>query len=174
MRKEFNKLANVLERYDLTEYGDELDIALKNLKDKIDEVEKRLKIVDKTAREIELAISKYTESVDGNEAFKMSVDNHDVILRGSHDIMITTDLGDDEPIKNDWYGMFNKEKKEKSDENFIPLKDEIDRYQVVEEIISKLKMIDVDGETMEYILNKVGMSEQMHSQLSKKFTLYDI
>jgi|LauGreDrversion4_2_1035121.scaffolds.fasta_scaffold112345_4 hypothetical protein len=174
MRKEFNKLANVLERYDLTEYGDELDIALKNLKDKIDEVEKRLKIVDKTAREIELAISKYTESVDGNEAFKMSVDNHDVILRGSHDIMITTDLGDDEPIKNDWYGMFNKEKKEKSDENFIPLKDEIDRYQVVEEIISKLKMIDVDGETMEYILNKVGMSEQMHSQLSKKFTLYDM
>ena len=174
MRKEFNKLANVLERYDLTEYGDELDIALKNLKDKIDEVEKRLKIVDKTAREIELAISKYTESVDGNEAFKMSVDNHDVILRGSHDIMIATDLGDDEPIKNDWYGMFNKEKKEKSDENFIPLKDEIDRYQVVEEIISKLKMIDVDGETMEYILNKVGMSEQMHSQLSKKFTLYDI
>jgi hypothetical protein len=104
----------------------------------------------------------------------MSVDNHDVILRGSHDIMIATDLGDDEPIKNDWYGMFNKEKKEKSDENFIPLKDEIDRYRVVEEIISKLKMIDVDGETMEYILNKVGMSEQMHSQLSKKFTLYDM
>jgi hypothetical protein len=174
MRKEFNKLANVLERYDLTEYGDELDIALKNLKDKIDEVEKRLKIVDKTAREIELAISKYTESVDGNEAFKMSVDNHDVILRGSHDIMIATDLGDDEPIKNDWYGMFNKEKNGKSDENFIPLKDEIDRYKVVEEIISKLKMIDVDGETMEYILNKVGMGQQMHSQLSKKFKLYDM
>ena len=35
MRTEFNKLANVLERYDLTEYGDELDIALKNLKDKV-------------------------------------------------------------------------------------------------------------------------------------------
>lgn len=70
--------------------------------------------------------------------------------------------------------MVNKEKIKKSDENFIPLKDEIDRYKVVEEIISKLKMIDVDGETMEYILNKVGMSQQMHSQLSKKFTLYDI
>ena len=171
MRAEFNNLVETMNRYDLYQKDDEVGMALTELEQKIAEVEKRLKIVDKTAREIELAISKYTESVDSNEAFKMSVDNHDVILRGSHDIMIATDLGDDEPIKNDWYGMFNKEK---SDENFIPLKDEIDKYKVVEEIISKLKMIDVDGETMEYILNKVGMSQQMHSQLSKKFTLYDI
>lgn len=171
MRKEFNQLVETMNRHVLYQKDGEVGTALTELEQKIAEVEKRLKIVDKTAREIELAISKYTESVDSNEAFKMSVDNHDVILRGSHDIMIATDLGDDEPIKNDWYGMFNKEK---SDENFIPLKDEIDKYKVVEEIISKLKMIDVDGETMEYILNKVGMSQQMHSQLSKKFTLYDI
>ena len=174
MRKEFNQLVETMNRHVLYQKDGEVGMALTELEQKIAEVEKRLKIVDKTAKEIEIAIGKYTESVDSNEAFKMSVDNHDVILRGSHDIMIATDLGDDEPIKNDWYGMFNKEKKEKSDENFIPLKDEIDRYQVVEEIISKLKMIDVDGETMEYILNKVGMSEQMHSQLSKKFTLYDM
>ena len=174
MRKEFNQLVETMNRHVLYQKDGEVGMALTELEQKIAEVEKRLKIVDKTAKEIEIAIGKYTESVDSNEAFKMSVDNHDVILRGSHDIMIATDLGDDEPIKNDWYGMFNKEKKEKSDENFIPLKDEIDRYQVVEEIISKLKMIDVDGETMEYILNKVGMSEQMHSQLSKKFTLYNI
>ena len=171
MRKEFNQLVEKMNHYDLYQKDDEVGIALTELEQKITEIEKRLNIVDKTAREIETAISKYTESVDSNEAFKMSVDNHDVILRGSHDIMIATDLGDDEPIKNDWYGMFNKEK---SDENFIPLKDEIDKYKVVEEIISKLKMIDVDGETMEYILNKVGMSQQMHSQLSKKFTLYDM
>ena len=38
----------------------------------------------------------------------------------------------------------------------------------VEMIISTLKEIDVDGETMEYILDQVGMSEQMASQLGDK------
>jgi hypothetical protein len=36
---------------------------------------------------------------------------------------------------------------------------------MVEEIISMLKHIDVDGETMQYILEKVGMEEQMLRQL---------
>lgn len=36
----------------------------------------------------------------------------------------------------------------------------------VEEIIEMLKIIDVDGETMEYILDKVGMTEQMLHQLT--------
>jgi hypothetical protein len=36
----------------------------------------------------------------------------------------------------------------------------------VEMVINTLKDIDVDGETMEYILDKVGMSDQMASQLS--------
>ena len=36
---------------------------------------------------------------------------------------------------------------------------------MVEEIIAMLKHIDVDGETMEYILDKVGMRDQMLSQL---------
>ena len=259
MRAEFNKLANVLESIDIF---DELDIALKNLKDKIDEVEKRLKIVDKTAREIELAISKHTESVDSNEAFKMSVDNHDVILRGSHDIMIATDLGDTEPIENDWYGMFTKVDNEVAfeffsswgsitcnkkgkvievigdeyingernylydieefdvdeyskfciennltngecedilsigfrkkngeydrpdkrwrEETYLGITDEVKNepptelcktpqtHEFVKDIIAKLKVIDVDGETMEYILEQVGMSEQMLKQLSKK------
>lgn len=263
MKAEFNKLANVLERYDLTEYGDELDIALKNLKDKIDEVEKRLKIVDKTAREIELAISKHTESVDSNEAFVMNVNDHDVILRGSHDLMIVTDLGDDEPIKNDWYGMFtpidnepyltlgsswgsitcnkkgnivevigdefiygernylhdiesidvaeylkflkdnniefygeadilavgfrrkdgeyDRADKKWRDEMYLgvteeELKDEPptelcktpQTHEFVKDIIAKLKVIDVDGETMEYILEQVGMSDQMLRQLARK------
>ena len=88
MRAEFNNLVETMNRYDLYQKDDEVGMALTELEQKIAEVEKRLKIVDKTASEIELAISKYTESVDSNEAFKMSVDNHDVILRGSHDIMI--------------------------------------------------------------------------------------
>jgi hypothetical protein len=37
---------------------------------------------------------------------------------------------------------------------------------MVEEIIEMLKHIDVDGETMEYILKAVGMEEQMQQQLT--------
>jgi hypothetical protein len=36
---------------------------------------------------------------------------------------------------------------------------------MVEEIIGMLKHMDVDGETMEYILDKVGMKDQMLGQL---------
>ena len=114
MRKEFNQLVEKMNHYDLYQKDDEVGIALSELEQKITEVEKRLKIVDKTASEIELAISKYTQSVDNNETFKMSVDNHDVILRGSHDIMIACDLSDDEPIINDWYGLFIEVKHEVS------------------------------------------------------------
>ena len=36
-------------------------------------------------------------------------------------------------------------------------------------IIEQLKEVDVDGEQMEYILEKVGMDEQMYKQLSNTF-----
>ena len=42
----------------------------------------------------------------------------------------------------------------------------------VDLIIKLLKDIDVDGETMEHILNKVGMEEQMFRQLIKKAEKY--
>jgi len=35
----------------------------------------------------------------------------------------------------------------------------------INRIIEALKQIDVDGETMEYIIDSVGMTEQMHRQL---------
>lgn len=37
--------------------------------------------------------------------------------------------------------------------------------QKVDQIIQQLKDIDVDGETMQYILEQVGMDDQMHRQL---------
>ena len=37
--------------------------------------------------------------------------------------------------------------------------------QTVETIINMLKNIDVDGETMEYIIGEVGMLDQMTKQL---------
>ena len=39
------------------------------------------------------------------------------------------------------------------------------KVQRVHEIINMLRDIDVDGETMQYILEKVGMEDQMLKQL---------
>jgi len=39
------------------------------------------------------------------------------------------------------------------------------KRDVVMDIIKKLRAIDVDGETMQYILQKVGMEDQMLKQL---------
>ena len=36
---------------------------------------------------------------------------------------------------------------------------------MINDIINKLQIIDVDGETMQYILKKVGMEDQMLKQL---------
>jgi hypothetical protein len=43
-------------------------------------------------------------------------------------------------------------------------------HEFVKDIIAKLKVIDVDGETMEYILRQVGMEEQMLKQLFAQST----
>jgi len=40
---------------------------------------------------------------------------------------------------------------------------------VIEAIIKSLKDIEVDGESMQYILEQVGMDEQMHHQLVMSF-----
>jgi hypothetical protein len=45
------------------------------------------------------------------------------------------------------------------------MKEDIDST-VVEAVIALLNGIDVDGETMEYIINKTAMRDQMKSQLS--------
>ena len=43
----------------------------------------------------------------------------------------------------------------------------------VNEIIQKLKAIDIDGERMQYIIEKVGMTDQMHRQLIMTKTIAD-
>jgi len=43
-------------------------------------------------------------------------------------------------------------------------------HDLVRDIIGKLKVIEVDGETMEYILRQVGMEEQMLKQLFAQST----
>ena len=162
MRTEFNTLVETLKRWDLYQIGDEVDMDLKALEDKITEVEKRMKCIEKCAEEINSAIGKYTERVDNNEVFVMSVNDHDSIMRGSHDIEIALDLNDKEPIENDWYGLFIEVKK---DEPPTSLCKTPQTHEFVKDIIAKLKVIDVDGETMQYIIEQVGMNDQMLRQL---------
>ena len=44
----------------------------------------------------------------------------------------------------------------------------------VEDIIKELKFLDVDGETMQYILEKVGLEDQMLRQLIMKTDSNDV
>ena len=44
----------------------------------------------------------------------------------------------------------------------------------VKDIINKLQTIDVDGETMQYIIEKVGMTDQMLRQLILTATMDDV
>ena len=48
------------------------------------------------------------------------------------------------------------------------------QMQTANHIIEYLKEMDVDGETMEYILRGVGMEDQMLKQLLMKANDYDI
>lgn len=187
MKKEFNKLANVLERYDLTEYGDELDIALKNLKDKIDEVEKRMDCAIRSNKDNEVLVLKLANSFqdEGKLEEFINYGEFETLERSVHDVDIALDLNDTECIDNDWYGLF-VEPKEEIEDNFKPrsvaeyvatlpneepptdLCKTPQTHEFVKDIIAKLKVIDVDGETMQYILEQVGMDEQMHRQLVLK------
>jgi hypothetical protein len=119
MRAEFEALRSVLfngNTYNTNgnDNWGEVHKLLTALGDKINEVEKRMECISKTTRDIELAISKYTDEVDKGQLINMKVTDHDSILRGSLDIMIAVDLADDEPIENNWYGLFK-------DKELIPI-----------------------------------------------------
>jgi hypothetical protein len=65
---------------------------------------------------------------------------------------------------HDWRkNMFSPEDDE--DEAPTMLCQDKDKNDVVKDIIAKLKEIEVDGETMEYILDQVGMLDQVAKQL---------
>ncbi len=53
------------------------------------------------------------------------------------------------------------------------MKEEMDS-RVVEAVIALLNGIDVDGETMEYIINKTAMRDQMKAQLSVESQMPDV
>ena len=169
MRTEFDNLVETLKRWDLYTIGDEVDMALTDLSDKIAEVEKRMVCIEKCAEEINEAIGRYTERVDNNETFVMSVTDHDSIMRGSHDIEIALDLKDKEVIENNWYGLFEIKEEPKKEEPPTYQCTNPETLDKVNEVIKTLKTLDngdcVDGETMQYILERIGMTDQMLRQL---------
>jgi len=87
-------------------------------------------------------IRKFINEQGLTEAFEKPSSTSDEAFTNLNNIEIACDLNDTECLNWTLY----------------------DRIKI-EEIIKDLKEIDVDGETMQYILEKVGMDEQMHRQL---------
>jgi hypothetical protein len=84
------------------------------------------------------------------EAFQMRSSTSDEAFTNLNNIEIACDLTSNESLT---WGFYN--------------------YEEVNEIIKKLKAIDIDGERMQYIIEKVGMSDQMHRQLIMTKTIAD-
>lgn len=195
MKNEFNHLVELMQKWDLYQSDDEVGMALENLRKKIDEAEKRMECARRTAKEINKAISKYTDNVDKGELFIMKVVDHDSVYNCSNDIGYALDFDETMPIIDNWYGLFTEEiantlimesiaekEMESIIEEDVKLKrgEPIPTYQCkdketfdkVKQVIHLLKTLDngssVDGETMEYILEQVGMQEQMLRQLARR------
>tara|TARA_R110000868_G_scaffold208109_2_gene457486 strand:+ start:207 stop:851 length:645 start_codon:yes stop_codon:yes gene_type:complete len=191
MRTEFNTLVETLKRWDLYQLGDEVDMDLKSLEDKITELEKRMECVTRCNKEIDEVVFSFVDAFEdrGETEQTLTYGQFEVMLRGIHDIDIAMDLKETECIDNNWYGLF-EEPKEEIEDKFKPRsvaeyvatlpKEEPPTYQSsepetfdkVKQVIETLKTLHngdcVDGETMQYILEQVGMDEQMHRQLVMK------
>ena len=76
------------------------------------------------------------------EAFQMRSSTSDEAFTNLNNIEIACDLTSNESLT---WGFYNAEE--------------------VNEIIEKLKAIEIDGENRQYILEQVGMTDQMHRQL---------
>ena len=154
MRKEFNTLVELMKHYDLYQKDDEVGVALNDLSNKIVEVEKRLTCAINTNKDIRSIKTIYEDVI--------SFDNLEILERSVNDIDIALDLNDTEPIENDWYGLFVEPKLEEPPTDLCKTPQ---THEFVKDIIAKLKVINVDGETMQHILKEVGMEEQMLRQL---------
>jgi CRISPR/Cas system CMR-associated protein Cmr5 small subunit len=54
-------------------------------------------------------------------------------------------------------------------EEYVYYEDETNNDMNVKNIIEMIKEIDVDGETMQYILEETGLDYQMYKQLNVKY-----
>ena len=95
MRAEFNTLVETLKRWDLYQIGDEVDMDLKSLEDKITEVEKRMECVKRTNVDSHEIL--FTNQVKLEES--IGYDNVEILQRSVTDIDIALDLSINEPIE---------------------------------------------------------------------------
>lgn len=134
MRKELNKLIENLERFSAID-DDAVGVALDNLYNKISEVEKRLVCVVKTNKDIQDGVHKIIETNDSITASDCIL--HDEVLRGTYDVAIAVNLNDNEPIEENWYGLFDKQKSEI---------DKDKQRREIEKLVERLEMIENDSE----------------------------
>jgi hypothetical protein len=238
MRKEFNILVNALKHIQM---DSTISIALTDLDNKITEVEKRLECARRSNQDSNSIIMKLVESYQDRGAIeeKLTYGDFEVLQRGVYDVDIALNFNDNEPIQENWYGLFEEnvsretlpkvlipkgaileweetiqyfsakkgakarvlrdytsedesndktiqvewiDKKANNQENGGYYLDKFKEgfelpipptelcktpqtHEFVKDIIAKLKVIDVDGETMQYIIDQVGMTDQMLRQL---------
>lgn len=150
MRKEFNELVETMKTWDLFQKDDEVDVALTNLSNKIDEVEKRIECAVRSAKEANKSISKYTEDVDNNLPIGMTVNDHDSILRGSNDVTIALDMGDTECVEHNWYNLFSPKEEPK------PIAVGNIEYDFPEDVytIGNVDNSEIIGDVYESVFNK--------------------
>ena len=137
MRKELNELIENLERFSAID-DNAVGVALDNLYNKISEVEKRLVCVVKTNKDIQEGVHKIIEK-RYSEGFGSTIDSilHDEVLRATYDVAIAVNLNDNEPIEENWYGLFNKQKSEAEKDK---------QRREIEKLVERLEMIENDSE----------------------------
>ena len=175
LKQTFNNLVSTMNYYDLYKKDDEVGIGLEELSNLIDEVEKRMECAIRSNKDNEVLVLKLANSFQDEGKLQEIIDYGDfeTMQRSVYDVDIALDLKDTECIDNDWYGLFEEPKENVSSETLEEPPtyqcQNVQTFDKVKNIIQLLKTLDngdcVDGETMQYILEQVGMNDQMLRQL---------
>jgi hypothetical protein len=177
MRVEFNKLKDVLLTTNIYDENtndcifDDVMYLMNELGNKITEVENRLTCVIETNKDSRQILKAFAYGIVDNGLDEVPIysDQFEILQRSCNDIDIALDMNDTEPIEANWYKLFDEPKRNiHTEKPPTSLCETPQTHEFVKDIIAKLKVIDVDGETMQYILEQVGMDEQMHRQLVMK------
>ena len=191
MRTEFEILKKEFAKVN---YGQPMAIAMDNLEKKIIEIEKRLECARRCNLESNSIVVKMTETFEGKGAIedKITYGEFETLARGVYDVDIALNFNNNEPITENWYGLFKPKRTIETEVPHGTIVDDIRKtfatetilleppsipnqcknqhtFDKVKEVIQILKTLDngdcVDGETMQYILQQVGMTDQMLRQL---------
>lgn len=134
---------------------------------------------DKDGNVLEIRGDEYAR--DGERSYLYDIVKFDLVEYGKFCESKNITMGEADDIlavgfwkKDDTYSEADRDWRRGDDEAPTMLCINPQTHEIVNNIISQLNAIDVDGETMEYILKQVGMDEQMLKQLFAKTTNDDI